>query len=198
MDYCTVDELRDRLGLTGTTDDTTLEGVIAAASRIVEGETGRRFGQYSETRYYTPECGEWLPIDDLVSVTTLQTDYGQRTYPYTWDSDDYDLEPANAAAELKPYTSVITSPVGVYSFPEDISRGVKIIGTFGWPVVPAQAKELTLLLSEQLFKRRDAPFGISGGPDMGEVTMFLRNNLRSDPHLRALIDGLRRLAVGAV
>jgi hypothetical protein len=137
---------------------------------MVDDFCGRTFyAESSTTKYYTAEEGTLLRVDDLVSVTTLQTDEdGDRTYEISWTATDYDLEPFNAALEGKPYTAIWTTPKGIYAFPT-VRKGVKIVGTWGWPAVPKKVKEATLLLAFRLFKAKDAPFGVVGSPEMGEL-----------------------------
>ena len=108
----------------------------------------------------------------LISLTSLQTDEGgDRTYEYTWAATDYDLLPDNAALTLEPYTVICTTPEGNYSFPVGIRKGVKIVGGWGYAtLVPAQVREACLIQAARVFKRKDAPFGVTGnvGPGRAE------------------------------
>lgn len=187
--YATLDELKARLGLSDTVDDAVLEPVIEAASRLVDSATGRVFYATTETRYFTALNDELVYVDDLLTVTSLKTDAdGDRTYETTWATTDYDLEPYNAA----PYTSIRTAPSGSYGFPT-FRRGVEVTGSWGYCATgshPDAINEATLLLAIRLFKRKDAPFGVLGSPEMGVARLPA-----VDPDVQALLAPyrLRRL-----
>lgn len=193
--YATLAEAKGRLGIptADTADDTVIEAVVEAASRAIDSETGRQFYATTATRYFTAEDVELLFVDDLLSVTSLETlsanSAGTRTYGYTWATTDYDLEPANSS----PYTRILTNPEGRYTFPTD-SRGVKIVGSWGYSsTAPDAINEACLLMAARLFKRKDAPFGVLSTPDFGVASVPA-----VDVDVRLLIRPYRRLDVGAV
>lgn len=194
--YCTVAELRAWLGdLPSDVTDAILEDAIEAASRKIDGECGRVFYQETATtKTFTADHADYLPIDDLVSVTTLKTDSsGDRTYGTTWATTDYDLTPDDAADRSEPYTAIMLPPNGTQSF-TTIRRGVQIVGTWGWPSVPDAVKTATLILAARLFHRKDSPFGVAGSSGLGEVVMIGR----VDPDVMALIQPYRRMGLVAV
>jgi len=134
--YSTLAEAKARLGITDTVDDAVLEAVVEAVSRWIDNFCNRRFYRNSsdETRYYTARYSDLLELDDdLSSLTTLKTDDdGDRTYDETWASTDYDLLPANASLDSKPYTRIEITPQGSKSFPVNMPKGVEIVGKFGY------------------------------------------------------------------
>jgi len=194
--YTTLNDLKARLNrgdITVTNDDARLEAIIAAASREIDGMTNRVFYQLpNETRYFTADCGDWLAIDDLVSVTSIATDDGSRTYGTTWQVTDYDLEPYNAASKQFPYTNLHIAPNGHNAFPRT-RRGVRITGTWGWPAIPSAVTEACLLIAQRLATRSKAPFGVAGAQDGTAVYLP-----RTDPDARALLEPYRRFAVGVI
>jgi hypothetical protein len=195
--YATIAEFKSRfypVGIVDITDDAVIEAIIEAVSRLIDERTGRRFYKNTtdETRYYTAQRGDELIVDDLVSITTLKTDEdGDRTYETTWAATDYDLLPYNAALDGKPYFMIQTSPNGDYSFPL-VEKGIQISGVFGWPAVPKMIKEACLIQSSRLFKRKDAPFGVTGTAEMGQLSVIAR----LDPDVTILVDPYRHLNVG--
>lgn len=194
--YATLNELKARLGISDTDADTILENVIEAVSRWIDSFTARRFYAVSETRYYTAEWPDLLLLgDDLLSVTTLKTDDdGDRVYETTWASTDYDLEPYNATLDGKPYTQIRITPNGRYTFP-GTRRGVEIAGSFGYAATtPDVVNEACLLQSERIYKRKDAPFGVTGAPEVGISTVIPR----LDPDVRTMLEPLRKMHVGAI
>lgn len=171
-------------------NDSELENVIEAASRAIDAHCKRRIYAATETRYYSPVMYDWLEVNDLLSVTTLKTDEDDdRTYENTWATTDYDLLPVNAALDGEPYTMIQITPDGDYTFPCGV-KTVQIAGSFGYAsTTPDEVNEACLILSTRLFKRRDAPFGVAGTPDLGE----LRNIRIDDPDVISLLKGVRKV-----
>lgn len=189
-DYCTLAELQYRIWPPGATadtaDDAALENIITAVSRTVDNFCNRRFytTDTTETRYFSTYDNEFLyPDVDIVSITTLKVDYdGDRTYEITFDTTDYDLMPANAAVDSKPYSWVQISPLGTERWPTH-RNGIEIVGYFGWSATPAAVKEATLIQSMRVWKRKDSPFGIISNPVGGELRLL--NKL--DPDVEVLL-----------
>lgn len=160
--YCTLSEFKDWMTSSGQSlsddvgDDSVIETIIESTSRFIDGECARRFWKNSvdETRYYAATESGYCRVDDLVSVTTIYTDYGSRDYLEVWSSGDFDLWPYNAALDGRPYLQIIPSPASGHAFPSGVSRGVKVTGVFGYPSVPAQIKEATMMISLSTYKRR--------------------------------------------
>ena len=160
--YCTLSEFKQWMTASGQTlesdtgDDTVIESIIEATSRFIDGECLRYFYKDAtdQTRYYTASDPNYVRTDDLVSVTSIGTDNGDRTYPYTWGITDFDLWPYNAALEGKPYTQIFLSPASRYWFPVGTAKGIKVTGILGWPSIPAQIKEACIVISLSTYKRR--------------------------------------------
>lgn len=197
--YATLAELKARLNITDTSEDTILEAVIEAASRSIDSETGRVFYAASETRYYTAEDYTVLFVDDLLEVTSLKSDINaDRVYETEWTTTDYDLEPYNARSatgEKVPYTRVRLAPYSTRSFPT-VRKGVEIVGSWGYCATgshPKAINEACLLMAARLFKRKDAPFGVLANPEFGAI-----NLPRLDPDVRLLIRPYVRPTIGAV
>lgn len=189
--YCTLAEVKAYLGITDTVDDTPLEGAVMAASRAIDDHTQRVFYATTATRYFQAEAPDLLVLpDDLISVTSLSCDDdGDRVYERTWTATDYDLEPVNSGP---PYLLIRTTPQGNYAFPTH-SRGVAIVGSWGYAATaPEAVKQACLILATRYFKRKDAPFGVLGTPELG----FMRIPSR-DPEVTALLSPFRRLRIGA-
>lgn len=188
--YCTLAELKARLTIeTGdTADDATLEAVIEAASREIDGLCSRHFYSATETHYYEAEQWDEIEVDDLVSVTTLKTDEDQdRAYETTWGATDFELGPGDSA----PYTRIYATPTGAYAFPVGQRKAVQVVGTFGWPSVPDAVNEAALLVAARLFKRKDAPLGIQvGKPEFGNLSIPA-----NDPDVTRLLAPYRRFAL---
>jgi hypothetical protein len=195
--YSDLPTLKGRLSITDTSQDATLSAVLEAVSRQIDDWCGRSFSSGTDTKYLTHEGGRtlFLPFD-LLSVTTFATDVGgQRTYATIWDpTRDYDLEPYNAAYELRPYTRIAVQPFSRWWIPT-FRKAVQIVGTWGyWTSVPGPISEACLLQAIRLFTRKSSPFGIAGTNALGVVQMITK----FDPDVANLLAPFRRMNVAAV
>ncbi len=189
--YTDLTTLKMRLDVFDGADDAQCETMIEAASRMIDGWCGRVFyEQTAQTRYFTPEFYDLLILDDdLVSITTLKTDDdADRVYETTWAATDYDLDP-----QAGPYGRIAVAPNGRYGFPTH-RRAVQIVGTFGYASVPHAIREACLLQTARLWKRRDAPFGIAGSAELGQMQTIAG----LDPDVKQLLQPYKRYAALAV
>ena len=151
-EYISVPELKDTLSLGETTfADADLSAAVQAASREIDERCRTTFylGTPAETRAYTAVSDQYLLIDPASVITTveadgtaivLNTDYGQFNTPVT----------------------VLRSLNG-YRFPRNVTNGMEVTGTFGWPEPPAQVKTATTILAARYLKRtREATFAVVG------------------------------------
>lgn len=168
-EYVQLDDIKATLELsTETFADPDITRAIAAASRAIDDICARRFWLDTDdtsVRYYTARSRKLLEIDDIVVLTSLETDNdGDGTFEETWTlNSDYVLEPLNAEADGEPYTAIRRHPNGSFRFPGSLPRAVKVTGQFGWPAVPDEIVEATGILASRLLRRsREAPFGVIG------------------------------------
>lgn len=189
--YCSAEELKSRLSITSSNDDSEIALAIAAASRAVDGYCDRYFFRTTETRTYVPTDLYRTRVDDLVSVTTLATDPAGTTaqggtFPITWPTGSYQLLPYNPGktGEQWPYTSI--RAVGGLTFPwvtpillMRMDR-VQVTGVFGWPAIPQPVRTATLIAAAELFRMKDTPMGggqpgefavatVAANPRIGEL-----------------------------
>lgn len=192
--YCTLAEIKTRLGIADSTEDTVLEALVEAVSRAIDDYCQRRFYAATQTRYYTAWRPDRLLVDDLLSVTTLKTDDdGDGTFETTWATTDYLLAPYNAQLESvpQPYTTVEVSEQGDYSFP-CTRRGVEIAGSFGFSsTTPNVVKNACLFQAALEHRSTDAPLGVSGNDDIGQTVRLTALH----PVTRRLLEPYRRITV---
>jgi hypothetical protein len=190
--YATLAQLKQQQSITDTTDDARLAAALETSSRAIDDYCGRRFYSATETRYYTARKLHSLTVDDLLSVTTLQTDDdADGTHETTWATTDYDLAPYNAATDGKPYWYIEVAHNGNYLFPFRIHRGVKIVGVFGFAAtVPAPVTAACLIQATRLWFRKDSPLGVTGSVELGVLRLAAL-----DPDVRQLLSPYRLLAV---
>lgn len=183
--YTSVEELKDRLGIpaTQTATDMAALAAVQAAARWVEHYCGRHFFQIQDTRTFVPYSIWEQPLDDIVTITQLNVDFdGDGTFEQSWIlGTDYQLSfegyeyGALTTGEQRPYNRarVINFAGGGRFFPfvwpfSRLDR-IQVIGTFGWPAVPLAVKQATLQCASELYKLKDAPFGVAGTADFGLV-----------------------------
>jgi hypothetical protein len=192
--YLTVAEFKARSRSTTTANDDAIAAVLESASRSIDGYCGREFNKSAAPESRVFDCvdgyaGRWghaapfvdeaphgwqpcIATGDIVSVTSIASGDGTGAYPDPWDADSYALLPRNAAAKGFPFTE-IGPPVGRWSGWPLTTYGVQLTGIFGWPSVPAPVKEATFLIANRLKSAWDAPFGSSGGGEMGALNMTM-------------------------
>lgn len=90
-------------------------------------------------------------------------------------TDNYNV---NAAGVPRPYTQLQAlmsgqgqNPAGggwlPFTWPYTHLNRVQVIGTWGWPVIPPSVAQASLLLCTDVFKSKDAPWGIAGTAETG-------------------------------
>lgn len=201
--YADAPTLKARFSIPDMLDETHISNALDSASRAIDQHCQRVFYTTATTATFVPtdlyclllaETDVW--VGDLVSVTSLSTDgSGDGTYETAWSESDYQLWPVNAAAgpEARPYTEI--RAVGSKLFPVPYSRfqranRVQITGTFGWPTaVPSAVKEACLMLAAELFKLKDAPFGVAGFSEFGAI------RVRDNPKVAKMLMPYQRYAV---
>lgn len=115
---------------TDTTEDVLLGESIRDASDAIVQHTHRRFTVRTETNYYDAYCADHIQVDDLISVSALATDIAlNRTYSWTWSTDEYELEPMNARSRNRPYQSIHRRPLSGKSFTPG-RRTARVDGVF--------------------------------------------------------------------
>jgi hypothetical protein len=193
--YASLAELKSRLGITDTTDDTALSNALSAISRNVEEYTSRQFNDAGTTsaRIYRPDSCLWVDVDDFSTDTGLivQTDDGDDgNFDTTWPVSDFQLEPLNGIVDGQtgwPYSTIRS--VATRWLWRRRRASVRVTARWGWTAIPTPIREATLILGEETFKLKDAPFGVAGFGDFGVV------RIRDNPKATALLDPYRRYGV---
>ena len=178
--YVGLEEMKDRLGITDSTDDSSLQFAIAASAGCINEYCGQSFFRVTETRTFVPMDLWLLDIPPLVSATSLKIDRdGDGVFEEPWvQGTDYMLRlgprryNANELGQSRPYKQVHVLQTGrlfPFLLPYGHQDKVQIAGTWGWPAVPWQVAEANRILAAQVFKEKDAPFGVAGFGDLGVV-----------------------------
>lgn len=195
--YLTKLELKNRLGIEDDNDDVRLSAAVLAASRGIDKCCNRQFNDAgtATARVFQPSAADRAVIDDFSTTAGLviQTDLSlDGTFSQTWASSDYELRPLNGIVDGEtgwPYWRIRAT--GTQWFP--IARGwpaptatLKVTARWGWAAVPDSIKEAAAIIAEEIFKLRDAPFGVAGFADYGAV------RVRQNPIACSMIAPYRR------
>lgn len=168
-----------------TTRDDLLNKALSSASRSIDRATGRRFylDATATTRTYNPtgkvvcdEAGARLLIDDAGAEPTLvETGSGGSFTAFT----DYETGPDNALVRGRAITSLL-SPSSSWGYG---TARVRVTARWGWPAVPEEIEQATLIQAARLYRRKDSPEGVTGSAEWGVVRLS-----RRDPDVWALIE----------
>lgn len=184
--YCTLAEAKSALRITDNVDDAILEREIESASRRVDGFCGRFFYQRQATINCYP-YNEYLlvfPADVATTAVTIKIDStGNGTYATTLAFGvDYILEPTDTVLQSRPYRQA--RMVGGQTFPLEVQPSFptcQVAATYGWPSIPNDIREATILLTIRQFARLNAALGVVGFADMAVSVRAV------DPDVRDLL-----------
>lgn len=194
--YVTRDDIETRLG-GGATDGgpAQLEARITSACRAIDVHCGQFFydSGAASARTFRPRSNTRLKVDPFSTTTGLvvkSDTSNDGSYATTWASTDYEVDHFGDDS-THPYDTILA--VGTYSFPIYYvrRRTVQVTARWGWSTPPQLVVEAATILSVDLWKRKDTPFGIAtGSVDFGglrigrdvmaQVASLLQTYVRSD------------------
>ena len=181
--YATLNEIKAYLSISDTTDDTLLEKLVESSSRSIDKIANRRFyaDTSATTRLYRAYSDIFVYTDDISSTDGLIVkvdEGGNGTYTKTLTlNTQFILDPLTASALGRPFTQ-LTMVSNTESWPifpgltqNGLRPGVQVTAKFGWPSVPSDVNVACLILTADLYKRKDAPGGVLGLGDLGVIRM---------------------------
>ena len=181
--YATLAEIKAYMSISDTTDDSLLENLVESASRSIDRIANRRFylDATASARLYRAYSNIFVFVDDIGTTSSLvvKTDEdGNGTYSKTLTlNTDYILDPLTSQSLNRPFTQ-LTMVSNTESWPifpgltsNGLRPGVQVTARWGWPSVPDDLNMACLILTADLYKRKDAPGGILGLGDLGVVRM---------------------------
>ena len=181
--YATLTEIKAYMSISDNTDNDLLENLVESASRSIDRIANRRFylDATASARLYRAYSDIFVYVDDIGSTTDLvvKTDSnGNGSYAKTLTlNQDYILDPLTAPSLSRPYTQLTmvsnteTWPIFPGLTQNGLRPGVQVTAKWGWPSVPDDINMACLILTADLYKRKDAPGGILGLGDLGVVRM---------------------------
>lgn len=198
--YATLAQLKDYIGpITDTVDDAKLQNILNASSSEIELWCNRQFNlsPTATTRLFEPMSFKICRFHDFMTTSGLviQTDPGGvANFSITLTPAQYELYPASGFAEDGtpwPYTEM--HAVGGLWFPRVQYRRrqtVQITAQWGWSSVPWPVYQACLIMSAQMFKLKDAPWGVAGMSETGTAV-----RIQSIPRVKELLHRYRRRPV---
>lgn len=174
MAYLTLDAFKTAVEIADTVDDADIQRALDAGAEWIDWYCGRSFSTAATTaaRLYVAYVPDSLDIDDAASVSMIEVDlYGDGTFPGVLEAGDWHLYPLDAGQPggFGGYTQVRLVPGAAYSFVPGYQ--VRVTGSYGFPGTspPATVQQANLILSNRLFQRPHAPFGVQEAPISGEL-----------------------------
>jgi hypothetical protein len=172
-----------------TSRDVLLNRALSSASRSIDKACGRRFwiDPAPVARRYNPyrrvvseENGELLIVDDIGSESGLVVESGSGT-SYT-PVTNYETAPDNALLDGRPVTGLLR-PFGIWTWRYSSTTRIRVTARFGWPAIPEDIVQATLIQAARFYRRKDSPEGVTGSAEWGVVRLS-----RRDPDVWALIE----------
>lgn len=179
--YATDREMAGYADIGDSADDPFLAEAAESASRSIDLTTGRQFGlvaaaaEWEYVAEWNHAEGLWeVEIDDLMSTVDLVVTVDGQAVA----SSGYRLLPRNAPSKGRPWEYLQLEDSTAAALGSGPST-VLVTAWWGWsapadpvtdpPVaaVPTAIENATKMLAARWFKRRKAPFGVSGSPQMG-------------------------------
>ncbi len=171
------------MSISDNTDNDLLENLVESASRSIDRIANRRFylDATASARLYRAYSNIFVYVDDIGTTSNLVVavdENGNGTYSKTLTlNTDYILDPLTSPSLNRPYTQ-LTMVSNTESWPifpgitsNGLRPGVQVTARWGWPSVPDDLNMACLILTADLYKRKDAPGGILGLGDLGVVRM---------------------------
>lgn len=194
--YATLVEGRGRVGITDaadTVDDTRLTNALTAASRGIERVCGRQFNDAgsASARLFAPGRCDLAEVHDFSTATGLivaSDTAGDGTYTTAWSAADYQLEPLDGIVDGEPgWPFWVIRAVGTQSFNIWSARAsLRVTARWGWAAVPSPVHEACLIVATEIFKLKDAAFGVAGFGEFGAI------RVRANPIALGMIAPYRR------
>jgi hypothetical protein len=183
--YATLEELKEMRRRTGADigSDAMFLKRLGTASRAIDTKTGRRFwldvtvtARTINPRGRVTRQGLLL-VDDIGSADDLVVEVGSGS---SWTAvTDCETQPDDALVKRAPITGLLREVSGWPCWP---GQRVRVTARWGWPAIPDEISDATLLLASRLYLRKDSPQGIAASGEWGAVRLS-----RWDPDVEALV-----------
>lgn len=175
MTYCSVNDVREYLGISGAADDALISALVDRAQKSIEQYTDRAFEASSDTtRYFTvgeDTEGDTLYLDeDLAQITSVTTDADGDADSLTQDTH-YIALPRN----ITPYHALrmLSSSDYDWTYTDDPEMGIEVTGRWAYSVTaPDDIVHACVRLAAYYYHQKDAQvFDTLAQPDAGIITI---------------------------
>lgn len=170
-----------------TSDDALLTGCLSVASVKVEEYCDRQFNlaPTESSRVYGPtDDVMYVETDDFVYTAgfTLKTDPGGTgNFDNVWSYPlDFELLPLNNLfnGRYRPYNEIHATSGRWFPVVPLRRRGtVQVTAQWGWPSVPNPIHQATMMIASELYRSKEAPFGVAGFNQAGQAYRVRENPL---------------------
>lgn len=174
MAYATLAEFKGFVEIADTVDDADIQRALDAGAEWIDWYCGRTFAPVTTfaARLYLAYAVDSLDVDDVASVSAIDIDrYGDGTFAGPLAAGDWQLYPLDIGQPgvIGGYTQIRLMPGAAYFFVPGYQ--VRVTGSFGFPgaASPSSVSQANLILSNRLFQRSHAPFGVQEAPLSGEL-----------------------------
>jgi hypothetical protein len=185
--YATIADLAGYMTVNAVTYGDDLAHALTAASRQIDAHCARRFwaDTTATSRIYWSKDSRVLLMDDAWAITSVKSSSADDgTYNVTYSAGtDYQAEPLNGTADgidgLPVYRLRFNKPI----LPINTETPtLQVTAKWGWSAVPDAVRQACLIMAGEVFKLREAPFGVAGFGEMGAVRIG-----RMSPQATALL-----------
>lgn len=169
--------MKNYLGITDSIDDTLLEEIVESASRSIDRIANRHFylDATASANFYRTTDAYSLIVDDIGTLSGLVIALdtaGSGTFSTAVTiNTDYLMEPLNSASQGRPWTNVTMVGSQLFPYPLNLRPGIRVTARWGWPSVPDDISQATLILGADLYKRKDSVGGVLGLSELGAIRM---------------------------
>lgn len=182
-EYAEIALLKKALGISDDARNDLLNAALEAASRSIDDHCGRRFylDEAASQRVYRPDsrvADDLFLVDDIGSTDDLVVETGNSVDGYTAVTSSVEYYPENASARGEALTGLLREDGWQLG---DHDR-VRVTAAWGFPEVPPQVVQATLILAARLYRRKDTPEGVLGSAEWGTVRLS-----RTDPDVAELV-----------
>lgn len=167
--YMTYDDLRDYVGIADNFEQSRLVNAGNAACRGIDDYCGRRFFKDTSATaklYPNPSIADVLRVHDFWDLASLVvSDSGALTVDVA-----FQVEPSGLnLQEGFPYTGIRPLSHWWLSTTYPGQTSISVTAKWGWSAVPEPIRQASLMVAADIYKRKDAPFGVAGFGEFGAL-----------------------------
>lgn len=188
--YATLAQIKAAAHISDNVDNDLLEMAIESASRQIDVACDRQFYQLGPSaRVFVADSETVVNIDDAVSISAVAVDEDGNGSFASVAATEYQTEPLNGRMAGMAWPITRLRAIQDHDWPT-IGRQalVRVTATWGWPSVPTDIVQATIVQALRLWKRPDTPLGVAGFGDIGAIRLAAG----LDPDVQQILEPYRR------